>query len=286
MRRVFLLAKLQKMQKRKEKTKMKKSLRLTETAIMIALGFILSMLKIIAMPFGGSVTAFSMLPVIVIGYRYRSSWGLLAGLAASLLQMLMGLKNLTYATSAGAVIAIIMLDYVIAFSVMGLGGIFRGKIKDKGVALAAGALTVCVLRYFCHVISGCTVWAGVSIPSSDGLLYSLVYNCAYMVPETLITVVGAYYVGKVFTLGSEQIKRVPLDTSSAKNLVSSIPAVLSVVIDFALIFAMIQTEEGFDITAISRAHRFEWLPVIITLAVGIAATVVIKCVAFKDKKSA
>lgn len=261
---------------------MKKSLRLTETAIMIALGFILSMLKIIDMPFGGSVTAFSMLPVIIIAYRYSKPWGLLAGFAAALLQMLMGLKNLTYATSAWAVVAIIMLDYIVAFAVMGLGGIFKGKIKDQGLSLAAGALVVCVLRYICHVISGCTVWAGVSIPTADGLLYSLVYNCAYMVPETVITVVGAYYAGKVFTLGSERMKRIPLDTSSARNLLSSIPAVLSVVISFVFIFAMFQTDEGFDITAIKQNDIYGWLPVIISLAVGIAATVIIKA-AFKNK---
>ena len=264
---------------------MKKSLRLTETAIMIALGFILSMLKIIDMPFGGSVTAFSMLPVIVIAYRYNVSWGLLAGFAASFLQMLMGLKNLTYATSAGAVVAIVMLDYIVAFGVMGLGGIFKGKIKDQGVALAAGAFVVCLLRYLCHVISGCTVWAGVSIPTSDGLLYSLVYNCAYMVPETIITVVGAYYAGKVFTLNSEQIKRVPLDTGSAKNVVSSLPVALAVVIAFAFIFAMFQSEEGFDITLISQAGFFGWLPVIISLVVGIGASVVIRNAAFKDKQA-
>lgn len=260
---------------------MKKSLRLTETAIMIALGFILSMLKIIDMPFGGSVTVFSMLPVIVIAYRYGTPWGLLAGFAASLLQMLMGLKNLTYATSAGAVVAIIMLDYIVAFAVMGLGGIFKGEIKDQGISLAAGALIACVLRYICHVISGCTVWAGVSIPTSDGLLYSLVYNCAYMVPETLITVVGAYYAGKVFTLNGESIKRIALDTSSARNLVSSIPAVLAVIISFVFIFAMFQTEEGFDVTAITQTDIFGWLPVIISLVVGVVATVVIKNMAFK-----
>lgn len=262
---------------------MKKSLRLTETAIMIALAFILSMLKIIDMPFGGSVTAFSMLPVIIIAYRYGTPWGLLAGFTASLLQMLMGLKNLTYATSPLAGVAIVMLDYIVAFAVMGLGGIFKGKIKDQGLSLAAGALVVCVLRYLCHVIAGCTVWAGVSIPTSDGLLYSLVYNCAYMVPETVITVVGAYYAGKVFTLSAERMKRIPLDTSSARNLLSSIPLVLSVVLSFVLIFAMFQTEDGFDITEISRAHVFEWMPVIISLAVGIAATVIIKKVAFKNK---
>lgn len=265
---------------------MKKSLRLTETAIMLALGFILSMLKIIDMPFGGSVTAFSMVPIILIAYRYGTAWGLLSGFAASLLQMLMGLKNLTYATSAGAVIAIIFLDYIIAFSVMGLGGIFKGKIKDSGVSVGAAALVVCVLRYLCHVISGCTVWAGVSIPTADGLLYSFVYNAAYMVPETIVTVVGAYYAAKVFTLGSEQIKRVPLDSGASKNLIASIPVVLAAVISFIFIFAMFQTEEGFDITAIASTDFFSWLPVIISLAVGIGATVIIRNAAFKNKSRA
>lgn len=265
---------------------MKKSLRLTETAIMLALGFILSMLKIIDMPFGGSVTAFSMVPIILIAYRYGTAWGLLSGFAASLLQMLMGLKNLTYATSAGAVIAIIFLDYIIAFSVMGLGGIFKGKIKDSGVSVGAAALVVCVLRYLCHVISGCTVWAGVSIPTADGLLYSFVYNAAYMVPETIVTVVGAYYAAKVFTLGSEQIKRVPLDSGASKNLIASIPVVLAAVISFIFIFAMFQTEEGFDITAIASTDFFSWLPVIISLVVGIGATVIIRNAAFKNKSRA
>ena len=72
---------------------MKKSLRLTETAVMLALGFILSMLKIIDMPFGGSVTAFSMLPIILIASRHKTAWGLLAGFAASILQMLSGMNN-------------------------------------------------------------------------------------------------------------------------------------------------------------------------------------------------
>lgn len=253
---------------------------------MLALGFILSMLKIIDMPFGGSVTAFSMVPIILIAYRYGTAWGLLSGFAASLLQMLMGLKNLTYATSAGAVIAIIFLDYIIAFSVMGLGGIFKGKIKDSGVSVGAAALVVCVLRYLCHVISGCTVWAGVSIPTADGLLYSFVYNAAYMVPETIVTVVGAYYAAKVFTLGSEQIKRVPLDSGASKNLIASIPVVLAAVISFIFIFAMFQTEEGFDITAIASTDFFSWLPVIISLVVGIGATVVIRNVSFKNSEKA
>ena len=260
---------------------MKKSLRLTETAVMLALGFILSMLKIIDMPFGGSVTAFSMLPIILIAYRHKTAWGLLAGFAASILQMLSGMNNLTYATSAAAMIAIIFLDYIIAFTAMGLGGIFRGKIKDQGTAVALGALAACAVRYLCHVISGCTAWEGVSIPSSDALVYSLIYNAAYMIPETVITVVGAYFAGKVFSLTGEQIKRVPLDNRSARNLVSAVPAAIAVVISFVFIFAMIQTDEGFDITAITLAGIFDWIPVIVLILVGVAATIFIKKNAFK-----
>lgn len=263
---------------------MKKSLRLTETAIMLALGFILSMLKIIDMPFGGSVTAFSMLPIIVIAYRHKTVWGLLAGFAASILQMLSGMNNLTYATSAAAMIAIIFLDYIIAFTAMGLGGIFRGRIKDQGVAIALGALVSCVVRYLCHVISGCTAWEGVSIPSSDALVYSIIYNAAYMIPETVVTVVGAYFVGKVFSLTSEQIKRVPLDNRAARNLVSAIPAAIAVVISFVFIFAMIQTEEGFDITAIVSTVIFDWIPVIVLILIGVAATIFIRKNAFKEKE--
>lgn len=262
---------------------MNKTLRLTESAVMLALGFILSLLKIIDMPFGGSVTAFSMLPVIIIAYRYKTLWGLLVGLTASLLQMIMGIKNLTYATSAGAVAAIVMLDYVVAFTAMGLGGIFRGRIKNQGISIAAGALTACVLRYLCHVISGCTVWAGVSIPDTDGLLYSLAYNAAYMIPETVVTVVGAYFVGKAFLLTEQQLKPIPMEKAAARNMLAAVPAAVGVVVTFVLIFAMIQTEEGFDITALSQADIYDWLAPVIVFVLGIAVSAVVKLTGSKEK---
>lgn len=252
-----------------------KTLRLTESAIMLALGFILSLLKIIDMPFGGSVTVFSMLPVIIIAYRYGTPWGLLVGFTASLLQMLSGLKNLTYGTSAGAVIAIIALDYVIAFTGMGLGGIFRGKIKDQGMSIALGALSACLIRYICHTVVGCTVWAGVSIPTSDGLIYSMVYNAAYMIPETAITVVGAYFAGRLFTLSEPQIKPASMKDGAAKNAVALLPAAIGLVIAFVFVFAMVQTEEGFDITAVTRTDIFDWLAPIIVLVTGAAVSAVI-----------
>ncbi|MCM1054346.1 MAG: energy-coupled thiamine transporter ThiT [Bacteroides sp.] len=261
-----------------------KTLRLTESAIMLALGFILSLLKIIDMPFGGSVTVFGMLPVIVIAYRYGTAWGLLTGFAASLLQMLTGLKNLTYGTSAGAVIAIILLDYAVAFTAMGLGGIFKGKIKDQGASLAAGAFAACLVRYICHTAVGCTVWAGVSIPTSDGIWYSMAYNAAYMIPETVITVVGAYFAGKIFTLSEQQIKPIPMSESGAKSAFAAVPAAIGTVVAFVFVFAMVQTEDGFDITAITQTDIFDWLAPVIVLAIGIAVSVIVKLYASKEKK--
>lgn len=257
-------------------TKMKKTQRITETAIMIALATVLSMLKIIDMPFGGTVTAFSMLPMAIIAFRHRTLWGLFAGFAYGVLQMIFGMQNLSYATSGWAVVAIIFLDYIIAFMVIGLAGIFRGKIKDSGISLATGTLLACALRYVCHVISGCTVWAGVSIPTSDGLIYSLVYNAAYMIPETLLTVSAAYYAGKAFNLTSDSIKRIPLENGITANLYASIPVVLAVVIDFVMIFGMTQTEEGFDISALTSADIFSWITVIAIFVIGIVATICIR----------
>lgn len=264
---------------------MKKSLRLTESAVMLALAFVLSLIKVIDMPFGGSVTAFSMLPIAVIAYRYGTAWGLLTGFTYSVLQMLMGMKNLTYGTSAAAVVAIIMLDYIVAFTVIGLSGIFKGKIKDQGISLAAGTLVACVLRYLCHVISGCTVWAGVSIPDSDGLIYSLAYNATYMIPETLLTITGAFFAGKILTLGSEQIKRLPMEKSSLKNLITALPIVLSAVIAFAVICSMMQSEAGFDITALADTEIYDWISVIVVIAVGAAAGLIIRFTAFREKNA-
>lgn len=250
---------------------------------MLALASVLSLVYIIKMPFGGRVTVFSMLPMLVIAYRHKTAWGLFAGFAYGIIQMLLGLENLSYGTSAAAVVAIIVLDYIVAFTAMGLGGLFRGVIRDSGVALSLGACVACVLRYICHVVSGCTVWAGVSIPTEAGLIYSLAYNAAYMIPETVATVVAAYFVGKIFTLSEENVRRIKLEKTSAVNLYSAIPVVMSVVLAFLMIFSMIQTEEGFDITALTSADVYSWVGVAVIIALGVFTSVIIKIAGGRTK---
>ena len=111
--------------------------KLVECAILIAIASVLSIIKIIEMPYGGSVTIASMLPIIIIAYKYGAGWGLSSGLIFAVIQQLMGLKKLSYGTSWPAVVAIILLDYIIAFTVAGLGGVFRKDVYKRQVLLCA-----------------------------------------------------------------------------------------------------------------------------------------------------
>ena len=163
----------------------KNALVMCECAIMIALAAVLSFVKILELPYGGSVTAFSIVPIVIISYRHGVKWGLLSGFVFSIIQLIQTASTLSYATSFLAAVTIIFLDYIFAFTVIGLAGFLRNKVSNPSAAAVTGTVGVCALRYICHVISGCTVWAGVSIPSTDGLLYSLSYNATYMIPETV-----------------------------------------------------------------------------------------------------
>ena len=182
-------------------------LRLTESAIMIAFATVLSEIQIANLPFGGSVTACSMLPILIIAYRYGTSWGIFTAVVNGLMQMLLGMGNLKYGTSAMAVIIIVLFDYIIAFGVLGLGGIFRKSIKNQGLSLAAGGALACILRYLCHIVSGYFVWYIWAWDGYSPLAYAAAYNATYMIPETIITVAGALLISLVLDFSSEDITR-------------------------------------------------------------------------------
>lgn len=186
---------------------MKKNvLKMTETAIMVALSTVLSLFTIANLPFGGSVTVCSMVPVALIAYRYKWKWGLVAGGVYGLVQMVLGAENLSYGTSALAVALIILFDYVIAFGVIGFGGIFRDKLNcNQPLELALGGFVACLLRYICHFISGWAVW-GAWAEGMPAWLYSITYNATYMIPETIVTVVGCVLLGAVLDFRQDTIK--------------------------------------------------------------------------------
>ena len=221
---------------------------LTESAVMIALATVLSFIKIIDMPYGGSVTIASMLPVALISYRHGLKWGCVSAAVYGIVQQLLGLSTLLWVTSWQSVIAVIMLDYIVAFTVIGIAGMFKKILKNQAVSLAFGCFAVSLLRYFCHVVSGATVWAGLSIPDYAALSFSFAYNATYMLPETIILLVVAVYIGTMINFRTAIPTRIKRE-DTPKNLmwitpVSGLVIVAAIIADTVLVFQNIQDENG------------------------------------------
>lgn len=224
----------------------KKVLALVESAVMIALATVLSLMTLAKLPAGGSVTFASMLPIVLISYRHGVKYGLAAGTVYGVIQQLLGLNNLSYATGFASVLAVILLDYVIAFAVLGLGGIFRKKRgMRQSLALVSGAALASVLRYLCHVISGATVWAGLSIPTEAVLIGSLSYNATYMIPETLILLLVLFYLSEAMDFSAATPRRVARAKATsmgafAAMLVGGVFLLAAAVYDVIVIFSALQ----------------------------------------------
>ncbi|MCQ2414322.1 MAG: energy-coupled thiamine transporter ThiT, partial [Clostridia bacterium] len=88
--------------------KISKTQILVECAVMMALATVLSLFKVVQLPYGGSVTAASMLPLVVLSYRHGTKWGLGAGICYGIRQQLIDLGTLSYVTTWQSVVAVIL----------------------------------------------------------------------------------------------------------------------------------------------------------------------------------
>ena len=256
---------------------------LAECSIMVALATVLSVFKLFEMPYGGSITFASLLPIVIVAYRHGTKVGIGSALVASVLQMLLGLKNFSYFTSVESFIALALFDYLIAFTVFGLAGILRSKLGSQTTELALGTLIACVLRYICHTISGATVWAGLSIPTEAALIYSISYNATYMIPDTIILALTAVYVCSALELSGRIPKRrrsEKLDTVSAYlALGAGLSLLIGLIIDTVLVFGKLQNPEtgDFDITGITSVDPVAiTVTTLVALAVSLVLIVIIK----------
>lgn len=173
--------------------------KITETAIMLAVATVLSLIQFKGpWALGGSITVCSMLPIILIAHRYGTKWGLLTAVTFSLLQLLLGLQNVQYAPDAITAIGIIVLDYVLAFGVLGFAAIFDSVFKSKKTAFAVGIVLTMSLRFLCHFISGVIIWEALWPNSLEwaSWIWSLSYNGSYMLPEMLITLAVGFVLYK------------------------------------------------------------------------------------------
>ena len=164
-------------------------------ALSIALSFVLSCFRLYRMPTGGSVTPGSMLPLMLFSAAFGLGPGLAAGLTYGLLQYLQGgwwLNPWQF-----------LLDYVLAFAAIGLAGIAHKK-SDKW--LYAGISVAALGRALCAILAG-LMWAADTLARgkalkigetvyNSSLLYSVLYNGAYLIPDTVICLVLAFLIAK------------------------------------------------------------------------------------------
>ncbi len=169
--------------------------KLAVSAIFIALSTVLSeLIPSISLPFGGSITILSMVPVCLIGIMFGVEWGVLANLAYGGIQFFFGMSNVTYAAGVAGIVgalAVLLFDYIIAYGVLGLSGIFNKTINNKALAAVFGVLLVCILRYICHFITGVTVWREIA-DLWGAIWYSITYNATYMIPEMITTPLAVF----------------------------------------------------------------------------------------------
>jgi len=179
-----------------EKTNGKLAEKLSESGVLLAIGIALSY----ALPFGGmwpqggSVTICSTLPIVWLSYKYGVKWGLLSGFTHALLKIAIGglAEVLGWGMTVPAVVGSMFLDYVVAFSIIGIAGIFRGKFNNnRPLEIGLGCILGLTLRFVSHFIAGCLLysswaWEGWSVPT-----YSAAYNSGYMGPEIILTTTAA-----------------------------------------------------------------------------------------------
>jgi len=202
--------------------------RLTTSAMMLAMATVLALvcayIPFLNLPFGGGFTVASMLPIVLISYMYGMKWGFFVSFTYSCIQIIMDLvlgKGSTiialFTPSSDdymglwVAIFVLLIDYLIAYTVLGLGGVFRNKIKNKTLAIILGVVVALGARYLCHIVSGYIfygAWAewfftqegfysiggwvlNVFHGKMLSLVYSIFYNGLFMIPEIVITAVVA-----------------------------------------------------------------------------------------------
>ncbi len=156
---------------------------LAEGAMSIALGLALSFIDIDLWFQGGSISLV-MIPLVLFAVRWGLSWGVLVGLIYGTLKYFIGAEGVVDWIS-------IIFDYSVAYAAVGLAGVCKRKVSLLPLAAVVGG----VARFVIHYISGFTVYAKwmpeefLGLPMTSPLIYSALYNGAYMVPSILVAVV-------------------------------------------------------------------------------------------------
>lgn len=179
---------------------------LCECAIMVALAFAMSCIKLFQMPLGGSVTLASMLPIMLISIRHGTVIGLGTGFVYSITQLIQAIAEgdvFIYCETAGIVVLCVLFDYIIPFTALGLAGIFRDLkiVKKSELACYIGFVLAVFTRFVCHYITGVAIWG--QWAEMNKYLYSFLYNGSYLGVDLIICLAVSF-----FMIRSKEIKKI------------------------------------------------------------------------------
>jgi thiamine transporter len=151
---------------------------ITLIGISMAAATVLQFITILKLPQGGSVTAGSMIPIILIALFYGPEVGILTG-------FLFGIINFIVSPFAMHPVQV-LFDYPLPFMAVGIVGYFR-SFNTKGIII--GVTVAMFARFACHFISGVVFFGSYAPEGTSVYLYSLLYNGSYMGLETIISCV-------------------------------------------------------------------------------------------------
>lgn len=173
--------------------------KLTVSAILIALATVLSLIKIWTNPWGGSVTLFSMVPIVLISVMFGTRWGLFSSFVFALVQIGVDIVGMmAWGMDARMWFGAIVFDYLVAYTAIGFAGVFK---KNGAVGICLGTFLALVLRFLSHFISG-YIFFDIWMPEtfSNPAVYSVVYNGTYMLPELITTTIAICILYKTSTV--------------------------------------------------------------------------------------
>ncbi len=143
------------------------------------------------MPFGGSITLGHTAPLILFSFKNGAKSGFIIGLIYGIFQMLISF-HVPPAKSFMAFIVVILLDYLIPYSLVGLAPLYAAAMKNRKISLITGGVISNILRLLSSTLSGTIIWNEYVDSNANIWVYSLIYNSLYMVPEIIITTIICY----------------------------------------------------------------------------------------------
>lgn len=180
--------------------KMSRTAIMVEGALMVALAFALSAIPPIELPFGGSITFFSTLPIIVMSLRHNCKWGLATAAVYSLTQTLQGMDSVLFMKTIGTMALCALLDYILAYTSIGLAGPIARKFKNGTAGIVVGVLGTGAMRYICSFFSGILLWRQYATPGMPVWQYSLTYNASWLWPDVAIALAAVLALSRVRVL--------------------------------------------------------------------------------------